>query len=214
MIILIGAEKGGAGKSTIATNIAVHLAQHAVDLVLVDTDAQATSARFIERRDDTQTRPSIPCVQKTGDVSSTLRDLARRYQVVIADAGGRDSREMRSAMAVADLMLIPTRASQADLETLPKVNDLVSLARGLNPELKATAVLSMAPTNPTIREVQDARELFSQFDQLTLADTTICERKVYRDALLSGNGVVELGNSQARAEIQLLAQEFFELDHV
>jgi chromosome partitioning protein len=158
--------------------------------------------------------PSIPCVQKTGDVSSTLRDLARRYQVVIVDAGGRDSREMRSAMAVADLMLIPARASQADLETLPKVNELVSLARGLNPELEATAVLSMAPTNPTIREVQDARELFSQFDQLTLADTTICERKVYRDALLSGNGVVELGNSQARAEIQLLAQEFFELDHV
>jgi chromosome partitioning protein len=214
MIILIGAEKGGSGKSTLATNLAVHLAQQAVDLVLVDTDAQATSARFVERRDDTRAQPSIPCVQKTGDVSSTLRDLARRYQVVIVDAGGRDSREMRSAMAVADLMLIPARASQADLETLPKVNELVSLARGLNPELEATAVLSMAPTNPTIREVQDARELFSQFDQLTLADTTICERKVYRDALLSGNGVVELGNSQARAEIQLLAQEFFELDHV
>jgi chromosome partitioning protein len=212
MIILIGAEKGGSGKSTIATNVAVHLAKQAVDLVLVDTDAQATSARFVERRDDTQAQPSIPCVQKTGDVSSTLRDLSRRYQVVIIDAGGRDSREMRSAMAVADLMLIPTKASQADLETLPKVNDLVSLARGLNPELKTTVVLSGAPTNPSIREVQDARELFSQFDQLTLADTTICERKVYRDALLAGRGVVELGNSQARAEIQLLSQEFFELD--
>lgn len=214
MIILIGAEKGGSGKNTLATNLAVYLAQQAVDLVLVDTDAQATSARFVERRDSTQIQPSIACVQKTGDMSSTLRDLARRYGVVIVDAGGRDSREMRSAMAVADLMLIPTRASQADLETLPKVNELVSLARGLNPELKATVVLSGAPTNPSIREVQDARELFNHFDQLLLADTTICERKVYRDALLNGNGVVELGNSQARAEIQLLTQEFFELDHV
>jgi chromosome partitioning protein len=70
----------------------------------------------------------------------------------------------------------------------------------------------MAPSNPAIREVEDARELLSQFDQLELADTVIRDRKVYRDALLAGQGVVELGNSQARAEIQLLAQEFFEFE--
>ncbi|OTP70410.1 Chromosome partitioning protein ParA [Caballeronia sordidicola] len=118
---------------------------------------------------------------------------------------------MRSAMAVANLMLVPTKASQADLETLPKVNELIGLARGLNPDLKASAVLSMAPSNPIIREVEDARELLAQFEQMELADTVIRDRKVYRDALLSGHGVVELNNSQARAEIQLLAQEFFEL---
>ncbi|MET5116813.1 cobyrinic acid ac-diamide synthase, partial [Burkholderia pseudomallei] len=66
--------------------------------------------------------------------------MAKLYQVILPDAGGRDSREMRSAMAVANLLLVPTRASQADLETLPKVNELISLARALNPELKAVAV--------------------------------------------------------------------------
>jgi chromosome partitioning protein len=141
----------------------------------------------------------------------TLRDLARRYQVVVVDAGGRDSREIRSAMVVANLLLVPTRASQADLETFPKVNELIGLARGLNPELKASAVLSIAPSNPVIREVENARELLSEFDQLELADTIIRDRKVYRDALLAGKGVTELDNSQARAEIQLLAQEFFDL---
>ena len=211
MILLVAAEKGGVGKSTIATNLAVHLAHQGVDVVLLDTDGQATAARCVERRDEAGVAPVVPCVQRTGEVTSTLRDLARRYQVVVVDAGGRDSREMRSAMAVANLLLVPTKASQADLETFPKVNELIGLARGLNPELKAVAVLSMAPSNPVIREVEDARELLAEFDQLELADTVIRERKVYRDAILAGKSVIELDNSQARAEIQLLAQEFFDL---
>jgi chromosome partitioning protein len=211
MILLIAAEKGGVGKSTLATNLAVHLARQGVDIVLLDTDGQATAARFVERRDEVGITPAVPCVQRTGEIASTLRDLARRYQVVVVDAGGRDSREMRSAMAVANLLLVPTKPSQADLETFPKVNELIGLARGLNPELKAVAVLSIAPSNPVIREVEDARELLAQFDQLELADTIIRDRKVYRDALLAGKGVTELDNSQARAEIQLLAQEFFDL---
>ncbi|TAM52402.1 MAG: cobyrinic acid ac-diamide synthase [Paraburkholderia sp.] len=211
MILLIAAEKGGVGKSTLATNLAVHLAHRGVDVVLLDTDGQATAARFVERRDGAGVTPAIPCFQRTGEVASTLRDLARRYQVIVVDAGGRDSREMRSAMAVANLLLVPTKASQADLETFPKVNELISLARGLNPELKAVALLSIAPSNPVIREVEDARELLAEFDQLELADTIIRDRKVYRDALLAGKGVTELDNSQARAEIQLLAQEFFDL---
>lgn len=211
MIVLVAAEKGGVGKSTIASNLAVHLAQQGIDVVVVDTDAQATCAKFVDRRNDAGILPAVPCVQKMGDLATTLRDLAKRYQVIVVDAGGRDSREMRTAMAVANLLLVPTKASQADLETLPKVNELVSLARGLNPDLKAVAVLSMAPSNPVIREVEEARQLLAEFDQLELADTVIRDRKVYRDALLAGRGVVELGNSQARAEIQLLAQEFFDL---
>jgi chromosome partitioning protein len=212
MILLIGAEKGGVGKSTIASNLAVHLASEGIDVVLLDTDTQSTCARFVERRNEAAAVPELHCVQRTGDVAPALRDLATRYQVVIVDAGGRDSKELRTAASVADLMLTPVRASQADLETLPKVNELIGLAKGFNPALQAYAVLSMAPTNPVIREVDDARELLADFDQLRLADTVIRDRKVYRDALLAGRGVVELENSQAKAEIQLLAQEFFETE--
>ena len=212
MILLIGAEKGGVGKSTLATNLAVHLAHSNIDVVLLDTDSQATCARFVERRNEAGLTPAVHCVQRTGDVSAALRDLASRYQVVIVDAGGRDSRELRTAASVANLMITPIRASQADLETLPKVNELVGLARGFNPDLQAYAVLAQAPSNPVIREVEDARELLTDFDQLELSSTVIRDRKVYRDALLAGKGVVEMDNGQAKAEIQLLAQEFFDLD--
>lgn len=212
MILLVGAEKGGVGKSTIATNLAVQLAHEGADVLLLDTDAQATAARFIERRNEAGILPAIQCLQRTGDVSAALRDLSRRYQIIVVDAGGRDSKELRTAAAVADLLITPIRASQADLETLPKMNELVGLARGFNPNLQAFAVLSMAPTNPQIRETEEARELLVEFDQLSLADTVIRDRKVFRDALLAGRGVVEMDNGQAKAEIQLLAQEFFQTE--
>ena len=210
MILLCGGEKGGCGKSTLATNIAVHLATQGADVVLVDTDSQPTSARFIERRNVENAQPEVHCVQRTGDVSAALRDLSKRYQIVIVDAGGRDSKEFRTAAAVANLLLTPIKASQADLETLPKVNELVGLARGFNPDLQAYAVLCMAPNNPAIKEVGEAQTLLTEFDQLKLAATVIRDRKVYRDALLSGLGVVEMDNAKAKVEIQNLAREFFE----
>lgn len=213
MKLLIGGEKGGSGKSTAATNLAVYLAHEGVDVVLVDADPQATSAQFIERRNEEfPGLPKVHCVQRSGDVSATVRDLTERYQVVIIDAGGRDSKELRTAMVVANILLTPIRASQADLETLPHVNELVSLARSLNPQLGAYALLSMAPSNPMIREVAEAKAMIEQFDQLKLADSIIRDRKVYRDALADGKGVVEMQNSQAKTEIQLLGQEFFELE--
>lgn len=208
MILLIGAEKGGVGKSNIGCNLAVWSALQGVDTILLDADPQATAAKFIARRNEAGL-PAVHCVQKTGDVFATAKDLAKRYQLVIVDAGGRDSKELRTAMVAADRMLIPTQASQADLETLPHLDELIGLAKGINPTLEALAVLSRAPTNPVINEVADARTLLVEFEGFELARSIVRDRKIYRDAFLEGRGVVEMGNSKARAEIQLLAAEIF-----
>jgi chromosome partitioning protein len=212
-VVLIGGEKGGTGKSTIATNLAAYLANEGVDVILLDADPQATSSHWIERRNSNEDglKP-IQCAQRFGDIASTVRDLSKRYKVIVIDAGGRDSRELRSAMLVADKIVVPVRASQADLETLGKVNELVGNARAFNETLTGAYVtLSIAPTNPAINEVQEARELLElhRFPELTLSDQVIRERKVYRDALAEGRGAVEMSNNQAKAEIQLLAQDLF-----
>lgn len=208
MIILIGGEKGGTGKSTICTNLAAWLANEKRDVMLLDADPQTTSSKWVERRNELPL-PAVHCTEKTGDIFKTARDLGERYDVVLIDAGGRDSRELRTGMVAADIMFVPIRASQADLETLPHVNDVVGLARGMNPDLKAFAILSMAPSNPFINEVREAQELLQEFTELALSPSIIRDRKIYRDAMLEGKGVVEMNNGTARAEIQLLAQEIF-----
>jgi chromosome partitioning protein len=205
-IILVGGEKGGSGKSTTATNLAVYLALEGHDVLLLDADKQSTSSKWVARRNEAGLK-EVHLAQRLGDVYKSAMDFGTRYEFVIIDAGGRDSKELRTAMVAADLMYVPIKASQADLETLPVVDELVSLARGMNPGLIVKTILCMAPTNDRIREVQDAKLLMNQFPELPLCSCVIKERKVYRDALLLGMGVVEMKNSEARAEIQLLGQE-------
>ncbi len=210
MIVLIGGEKGGTGKSTIAPNLAADLAGRGADVILLDSDQQSTAARWVERRN--QNHPDLPkvhCVQKTGDVFETIRDLASRYQQVLIDAGGRDSEELRTAMAAAQKMYAPLKASQPDLETSLHMNQVVRLARALNRNLLAYAVISMAPTHPFVTEAEEARELLTELSELDLSDVFIRERKIYRDAMVEGKGVVECANPKAKAEIQLLAEEIY-----
>lgn len=210
MIVLIGGEKGGTGKSTIACNLATWLSREGKDVLLLDADPQATAKRWVDRRNDLEgDRPKLAVAQATGDVFKPARDYATRYGEVVIDAGGRDSKELRTAMVAADVLLVPIRASQPDLETMDHVNELVALARGMNPDLKAYALISMAPSNPMINEVAEANAFLADFAELRLAQTFIRDRKVFRDAMLEGKGVIEMNNSQARAEIQLLGQEIY-----
>lgn len=211
MIVLIGGEKGGTGKSTMATNLAVWLAHEGRDVLLLDADHQATSKKWLDRRNEKGVLPVVHGAQAMGDVNKPAKDYAKRYQEIIIDAGGRDSKELRSAMVAADVLYVPIRASQADLETMDHVNELCALARAINPDLKAFALVSMAPSNPMINEVEEAQAFLQDFAEFKLARTFIRDRRVFRDALLEGKGVVELSNSQAKAEIHLLGQEMYDV---
>lgn len=215
-IVLIGGEKGGTAKTTTATNVSAWIAHEGGDVMLLDADPQGSANKFIQRRNAARKLdPSIPpinIVQKHGDVYETALDLAKRCQVLIIDAGGRDSEEFRTAMMAADLLLTPIKASQADLETLPYVNQMVKTARQMgNRKLKAYAFISMAPTSSFNTEALAAKELLeeAQIHEIKVANSVIQDRKVYRDALGRGLSVLEMKNSQAKAEVQLLCQEFF-----
>jgi chromosome partitioning protein len=209
MILLLGGEKGGTGKSTIATNLAAWLAVRNSDVILVDTDVQRTAANWVDRRNLHTEVLAVHCTERRGNVFHALRDLAKRYKEVIVDAGGRDSEELRTALVAAHQIYVPLRASQPDLETSLHMNELVHLARGMNPVLEARVLISMAPTNPSIKETAEAQELLQELPALIRSVVTISERKVYRDAMADGRGVSELDNEKARAEIEALAREIY-----
>jgi chromosome partitioning protein len=209
MIVLIGSQKGGCGKSTTAVNLCTELARRGRDVVLVDADRQCTSANWAMDRASKPDLPKVHCVQKYENIRDTLNDLDKRYEYVIVDASGRDSRELRTGMTAAHVLLVPFRPSQPDLDTLPNLQEIITQAKDLNSELTVYGLLTMAPTNPVINETEEAREYLSDYPEINLLNTILRDRKVYRDAMSEGMGVTELGNPKAVDEVESLMQEIF-----
>lgn len=209
MIVLVASRKGGCGKSTTTMNLCAWLTRQGSDVILVDADRQATSSNWINDRRENGDLPPIQCVQKYDNIRDTLVDLDKRYEYVVTDAAGRDSREMRTAMLTAHKLIVPLRCSQADLDTLSHMEEIITQAKDLNPSLQAFALLSMAPTNPAVNEIEEASQVLADFPSLKLLNTIIRDRKVYRDALSAGRGVYEMKNEKAIDEIESLATEVF-----
>lgn len=211
-IILIGGEKGGTGKTTLAVNLAALRALQGRDVLLIDTDIQASASYWAQSRDEAGTQPRVACIQKFGKgLQTEVRDLAKRYQDLIIDAGGRDSLELRAALVIAERVYIPIQPSQFDIWTLGRMDDLVKTAQGFNPELQARVVISRASTNPSVNEVAEAQNLLADFEHVQLSSVVIRDRIAYRKAARDGLSVEELKPTDPKAgeEIQALFQEVF-----
>ena len=209
MIVLVGSQKGGCGKSTIAVNVCAELARRGRDVILVDADRQGTAATWATDRAEHPGLPTVHCVQKYDNIRNTLIDLERRYDHIIVDAAGHDSRELRTGMTAAHILLVPLRPSQPDLDTLPTLHAIIAQARDLNPALVVYAVLTMASTNPVVQEVGEARAYIQDYPDIRLLTTVVCDRKIYRDAISDGRGVVDMDNRKAVSEVRSLIKEVF-----
>ncbi len=194
-VILIGGEKGGTGKSTVATNLAIMASYMNRDCMLLDCDKQKSSHDFISHRNELKLHPTPPCVQIRGKfLHFEIEDLAKRYEDVIIDAGGQDSVEMRSAMAAPSVqaMYIPVQASTFDLQTLVTLDELVNFSRAYNQNLQAYVLINRAATHQRITKSDEAVEFIEEsLPNLKVCKTRLYERIAYQYAVGKGQSVVE-----------------------
>ena len=211
MTIIVGCNKGGAGKTTTATNLAVGLATKGNDVCLVDADPQRSAARWHQDREEAGHNPAITLVEKRDNISQTLRAMDEKFDYVIVDVAGRNSREMITGAAVAQVIIAPHQASQLDLDTLAELQQQTVRIRDLNPDLKVFIYHAMASTNPSVKETErrEFLEYVSQFEEFQPLESISYYRKVYKDVIPIGQSVLEYGNEQAIQEVQSLIAEVF-----
>lgn len=211
MIIVVGGIKGGSGKSTVATNLAVMCATEGQDVLLIDSDDQETASDFtILRNESQQDKPAYTCIKLTGAAvrTETLR-LSKKYETIIIDTGGRDTTSQRAALSVANVLLVPFVPRSFDVWTLEKVGALVAEIKTINPELVAYTFINRA--DPKGQDNDDAAEVLKETDALTFIDAKLGMRKAFSNAAATGLAVNELkpNDSKAIAEIATLFQYIF-----
>lgn len=213
MIVLIGGEKGGPGKTTIATNIAAIRTSIVGDVLLVDTDKQPTSSYWCSLREDKGITPRVSSIQKYDKaVRTEIVELNKKFSDIIIDAGGRDSPELRGALLVCDKAIFPLRPSQFDLWTLGRLNTLVESAKEINEKLEAYVVINQSSPNPAVKEAEEMKGFLTEFENIKGLKSVICERIAFRRAALNGMAVTEYKPEDLKAneEIMALYREIYE----
>lgn len=124
--IAVVAEKGGVGKTTLSLSLAVAAAQAGRRVAVIDTDPQATAAKWTDRRE-----AEMPWVVATHAARlSAALDQAREQGVdfVVIDTPPHSGADATEAARRADVVLVPVEPHLFTLETVPKLADLLKLA--------------------------------------------------------------------------------------
>jgi chromosome partitioning protein len=200
MIIVLGGIKGGAGKSTIAANLAVRRAADVPNVLLIDGDEQETTTLWSATRQETASErtPGLTCIQLRGKAARTeVLKLAPNYSDVVIDVGGRDTATQRAALTTADVVLLPTPPRGPDVWTLDKVAALIEEVRAVNPALRAWAFLNRA--DPIGRDNEDAARIIAETPGIELIDARVGNRKAFPAAHTQGLAVTEMVPSDPKA---------------
>lgn len=209
MIITTGGLKGGGGKSTAATNLAIMRMKAGRKVLLVDADEQRSASEFVEQR-EALGHGTLPCVQLVGqNVVAQLRALAPNYDDVIVDTGGRDTQSQRSALLASDILLLPFQPGNYDLWTVAQVERLIGDIKSVNEKLRALAYISRG--YPVGSDNGDAAAMLRKSDVITFLDVTIIGRKAFNMSAGEGLAVVEMpkADKKAVAEIEQLYRAEF-----
>lgn len=205
MIIVVGNQKGGVGKSTLTVNLAVAWQQAGKSVVIVEADPSVfTVSTWADDREEANL-PPILTVKKTGKLKEALRNLDQQYEVVLVDLPGKDSPEMRSALLAADLFLIPSQPTQADIDATINLEPIVEAVGEYNEEMKTAVVINRLTTHARSTELAEATEALGQAFE-TIFPQAVYDRKAFRSSLSEGKSVVEGTDEKAAAEIHNLAR--------
>ncbi len=213
MIISFIAEKGGTGKTTLASNIAAMRSKKKVTL-LIDTDPQKNSFDWSNIREPSLNKGNLITDTLYGEIDSEVKKIKDNFDDIIIDAGGRDSDEMRSALLVSDIVIIPLLPSILDLWTIELMETLYFKVLKEKPNLKAKIVLNKCPTNYYDKnETFKIIKLIQKSTKLDLSKNLLYERKTYRKSMEKGLGVADhiksKRDNKAYNEICSLYKEIF-----
>jgi chromosome partitioning protein len=211
MMIVFANTKGGVGKSTLATHLAVWLFDSGYKTGLLDTDKQRSSSAWVA---EAEPQIAVQVADTPENCLAAAQELNKSCDFVVGDGPGGLDDLSRTLLILADLAIFPISPSILDLRSVAQATNILRYAQGINggrPD--GRLVLNKMRTRDTIsRELKVAAPTLG----LTVADHVVRDLQVYRDAAQQGTVVSRLGRKgrQAAVEIDQLFSELIGSLHV
>jgi len=189
--IALVSQKGGSGKTTLATHLAAKATQAGYVTCLIDTDPQATAAAWGDWRGKTDPEVITAPPARLARVIEDAQKLGAEFLVIdtppFAEAAARE------AVKAADVVLIPCRPRAFDLHAIQATADLIRSTR------KAAYVVFNAtpPRAPAL--IADASKMVESFG-LEVAPISLAERAAFNHSTANGRTAVETEPSGKAAE--------------
>lgn len=148
-VIAILSQKGGSGKTTISTHLAVAAEQRGYQTALFDLDPQASAASWSDRR---EAETPVVVSAQAARLSSLLKSAkAQEADIVIIDSAPNADVAALEAARAADLIIIPCRPAAFDLNAVGATLSLAAVA-------KKPAYVLLNAVAPVGRIGEEARE--------------------------------------------------------
>ena len=191
-IISLVTQKGGSGKSTIASSLAVAATEAGERVFIIDMDQQASLTRWYAVRED-KSGIAVEAIGK-GKLATALKALEKSgITLTIIDTPGSESSAAEAAMKAADLCIIPARPNVFDLWASENTRKTL---RSLRKEY-AFLLNQCPPAQQSARVEQGAHALQAMGGLLT---PLVAARVDYQEASRNGLGVTEWAPSGAAAD--------------
>ena len=201
-VIVIAHQKGGVGKSTIASNLAVELSKKHT-LSIVDLDMQKSLSYFNTLRKDAN-KIEILHVKTFDEFQKIVNNNNR---ILLIDVGGFDSDLNRAAILSADIILTPVSDSAIELVGLLSFKNILTEIRKHRSDLQAHILLNRIHTSAS-SSLNQIREFINNNNEFQLLESIIRDRVEYKKAFENGLSVNEYSKTgKAANEINELIKE-------
>lgn len=205
-IIAVLNQKGGAGKTTLATNLARALQLGGDKVLLVDSDPQG-SARDWNAAADGELLPVVGLDRAT--LAKDIQAIQENQDWLIIDGAPQIAELAVAAIKCADVILIPVQPSPYDVWACEDLVDIIKTRQEVtNGKPKAAFVISRVIKNTQLsKEIGEALEGYG----LPVFKHFTSQRVIYPKTATTGTTVLDAeASGEAAAEIRAIAQELKE----